>query len=936
MHVVSRVRSDLRARIAHPSVSCGVDRGRPRRPAAGLRGAGLQRAAPRRRRRPGPGGRRDREAGCSTSATRRRTGRRSPRSTATPPSAAWGCTWSPSCRRPTAGRSGPGRKHVWARLPSGRAEGTERHRSQLPEPRGPRTIPPGLSGPRHAGLDGCPEPGGVLPDGGHRRRARPPRPPRRPRPAADGRPPAPAPRPQPAPAAGRPPRAGGRPAARRPAAASAGAGPRPAAGGRRRRAGRSPSDDEGQQPQRAGQGDERPAATAARRPPAATAARGRGPRSVPATARSSRSASSPSDTSTVRRRSSRQACGRPVAHDVPGPPDRRGDPGELHRPGRGQRGAGPLVAQVQPLQRVRPQLPRPADQRPAGAGDAVAQRRPLDGRRHGGHTGGVGQGVAQVLDQLRRAPGGRARRRRRPGSARRSPAAAPRTSAVSRSVAARRAATRRASSPRSSATPVPVRAETASSGVARQPLAVQQRPQVGQALLRGGGVEPVDLVEDDEQHPGVPGQRRRGSGRAPRRRRTSPGRAPRPGRRRARPAGRPPAGARAGRCRGRAGRAGPARPAPARARAGAGGAPPASRAAGRRPSSPQTVACATPVVGRRTPGLLTSPPDSALNSVDFPLPVAPASATTVASPSAARAPALASSARARPTSGTSSRPSATSTASRSAASRSASGSSRRLMPRPGGPRRARRTAARSAVGRAAAPARRASTRSVEAVLLVAQQRVGPGLQVLPGAGGQRADGGVAEHRLQHPLADRGRAAGHGDLPAGQPAGLGEDGDHDHRAGPVDAPGEDPGPGPLVRALVRGPGRGRRPASRAPAPRPPRGSPATPAPARAPRRPAAPPRPAASARPSPCARRRGRPRPAAAARRCSPARPAGRRPGVGRPVTALTTRSRSRLTWPCRARIHSPVPTNSCQRASTSPRSSVPLRTPSSMPARAAS
>jgi hypothetical protein len=31
----------------------------------------------------------------------------------------------------------PGRKHVWARLPSGRTEGAERQRNQLPEPRSP-------------------------------------------------------------------------------------------------------------------------------------------------------------------------------------------------------------------------------------------------------------------------------------------------------------------------------------------------------------------------------------------------------------------------------------------------------------------------------------------------------------------------------------------------------------------------------------------------------------------------------------------------------------------------------------------------------------------------------------------------------------------------------------------------------------------------------
>ena len=32
----------------------------------------------------------------------------------------------------------PGRKHVWARLPSGRAEPTEVRRERLPEPRSPQ------------------------------------------------------------------------------------------------------------------------------------------------------------------------------------------------------------------------------------------------------------------------------------------------------------------------------------------------------------------------------------------------------------------------------------------------------------------------------------------------------------------------------------------------------------------------------------------------------------------------------------------------------------------------------------------------------------------------------------------------------------------------------------------------------------------------------
>ena len=52
------------------------------------------------------------------------------------------------------------------------------------------------------------------------------------------------------------------------------------------------------------------------------------------------------------------------------------------------------------------------------------------------------------------------------------------------------------------------------------------------------------------------------------------------------------------------------------------------------------------------------------------------------------------------------------------------------------------------------------------------------------------------------------------------------------------------------------------------------------------------------------------------------RPA-RRPARGLPCTAAVTRSRTRPTFASSDRISSPVPTNSCQRASTSPRSSEP-------------
>ena len=101
----------------------------------------------------------------------------------------------------------------------------------------------------------------------------------------------------------------------------------------------------------------------------------------------------------------------------------------------------------------------------------------------------------------------------------------------------------------------------------------------------------------------------------------------------------------------------------------------ASRAAGPRRRHPQTQPRApTPVVGRRTPGSETCAPASALNSDDLPLPVAPASATTVCVPdSRRRSPARRDSSRAGASSASSSRPSPSSTTRSRARSRRGDG-----------------------------------------------------------------------------------------------------------------------------------------------------------------------------------------------------------------------------------------------------------------------
>ena len=212
-------------------------------------------------------------------------------------------------------------------------------------------------------------------------------------------------------------------------------------------------------------------------------------------------------------------------------------------------------------------------------------------------------------------------------------------------------------------------------------------------------------------------------------------------------------------------------------------------------------------------------------------------------------------------------------------------------------------------------------------LLGGEQLPNPRHQVLAGARGERAHGLVAEDRLEHALADRRGAARDRDLRAGQPTRLREDGDHHREPRAVDAERGQAGRRALARALVlheledmplpRPHGGLRAPAQlardgvhadrvlqqRAP------GGPAAPAPGGALR--------------GPVGGGRDHRIDAGADRRLSSASP------VGLPVTSARRRSRSRPTPRSSARMKSPVPTTSCQRASTSPRSSAPLRTVSS-------
>ena len=173
-----------------------------------------------------------------------------------------------------------------------------------------------------------------------------------------------------------------------------------------------------------------------------------------------------------------------------------------------------------------------------------------------------------------------------------------------------------------------------------------------------------------------------------------------------------------------------------------------------------------------------------------------------------------------------------------------------------------------------------------------------------------------------PLGHDRRTAGDAHLGSGQTRGLAEHHQHQHDTQAVDAVRQDACGRPAPAALVAHELEDVRPAS-------PRTIRLT---RSLGRRPAAPARGAPS--PTPPRRRRCASRRAAsAAAFCASLDTSAATPvcsaspssalGAGRPRTADMIRSRSRPTLVSRLRRNSPVPTNSCHRASTSPRSSVP-------------
>ncbi len=92
-------------------------------------------------------------------------------------------------------------------------------------------------------------------------------------------------------------------------------------------------------------------------------------------------------------------------------------------------------------------------------------------------------------------------------------------------------------------------------------------------------------------------------------------------------------------------------------------------------------------------------------------------------------------------------------------------------------------------------------RGVVAHELVGQQRLHACVQVLLGRLGEPADGLITEHRLQDALRQHRGSAGHPDLGPHQPAGVGEDDDHERDADPVHAESEEPGLGAPAHPLV---------------------------------------------------------------------------------------------------------------------------------------
>ncbi len=354
-----------------------------------------------------------------------------------------------------------------------------------------------------------------------------------------------------------------------------------------------------------------------------------------------------------------------------------------------------------------------------------------------------------------------------------------------------------------------------------------------------------------------------------------------------------------------------------------------SSSAGSTPSP--TAAVVAAVVGRRTPVRDSSRPARTLKSVDLPAPVGPASATTVASrPCPIRSPARRTTA------------SAGSTAVGIEAPVAPARLPRRAPPGGGracrSPRRPDRRRSRPAAARArpASGGRRVEQR-VEARGLGLEQRAG----ALAAASSRACSASVrtawspsSASRIRWPAADVPPATS--DLGAGQTARLREDGEHHDEAGAVDAERCQARRRPLPAGLAAARGRRRRPARRAPrracapagrarrrragVPRCEQRAPGGAVRAKRPRR----------ARP-PGRRRRGRPR------RRSTAPPRWRL-GLGRRGARERATGHGRAAGPGATpapRIRSPVPTTSCQRASTSPRSSAPLWTASSTSSSAA-
>ena len=82
-----------------------------------------------------------------------------------------------------------------------------------------------------------------------------------------------------------------------------------------------------------------------------------------------------------------------------------------------------------------------------------------------------------------------------------------------------------------------------------------------------------------------------------------------------------------------------------------------------------------------------------------------------------------------------------------------------------------------------------------------QQGLDPSVKIIFRDLGQPPDGLITEDRLQHALSEHRRTTRHADLGPDQPAGVGEDHDHQRHTDPVDAESHESGFGPLAHALV---------------------------------------------------------------------------------------------------------------------------------------